>query len=46
MGYVMTASFVVTVLRVANALQQDNQMQQVALQDKGRLFCLTSVMVT
>jgi len=42
----MTVSFVETVLRAANALQQHNHTQQVALQDKGRLFCLTSVMVT
>ncbi len=44
MGYKSTACFVETVLEVAKAL--DNHMQQVALQDKGRLYFLASVMVT
>ena len=42
----MTACFVETVLKVAKARKQDNHMQQVALQDQGRLYCLASVMVT
>ncbi len=44
MGYNMTECFVETVLKVAKML--DNYMQQVVLQDKGRLYCLASVMVT
>jgi hypothetical protein len=40
----MIACLVETVLEVAKVL--DNYMQQVALQDKGRLYSLASVMAT
>ena len=39
----MTACFIETILELAEALQQDNRMQLVAVQDQGILYCLASV---